>query len=121
GDSPASFVAMVVAPLLAIATIFDLGIADARELVAIAAAAWTCVELSRPSTSPLVALLPAGVAGILDPAFAAMMPIAAVRVMTAPWERPRWAIAIPFAGAIAFLVRVGLHWAEPHHALGITA
>lgn len=121
GDSPASLVAMVLAPLLAIATIYELGIADARELIAIAAAAWTCVELSRPSASPLVALLPASVAGILDPAFAAMIPIASARVMTAPWPRPRWAIAIPLAGAIALVVRLALHWREPHTAVGVTA
>ncbi len=108
GDSPASMVAMVLAPLLAIATLFELGIASSRELVAIAAAAWTCVELARPSTSPLVALLPAGIAAI-DPAFSAMLPIAGARVMTAPWQRPRWAFAIPIVTALAAIIRLGVH------------
>jgi hypothetical protein len=111
GDSPASYVAMVIAPLLAIATMFDLGMADARELIAVAAAAWTCVELSRPSTSPLVALLPAAIAAI-DPAFVAMLPIAGARVMTAPWERPRWAFAIPIATALAAIIRLGVYWTD---------
>ncbi|MFN0247793.1 MAG: hypothetical protein ACKV2T_12975 [Kofleriaceae bacterium] len=111
-ESPASLVAMILAPLLAIITIFELGVAGPRELVAIAAGAWTCVELARPSTSAFrartVALLPAVVATVLDPAFAVMTPIAAIRVLTA-WDRPRWAIAIPIAGVIAFLVRIGLY------------
>ncbi|GEM_PF-6266743 len=120
GDSPASFVAMVLAPLLAIATMFDLGIATARELIAIAAAAWTCVELSRPTTSPLVALLPAAIAAI-DPAFTALLPIAGARVMTAPWQRPRWAFAIPIATALAAIIRFGVYAAEPHHAIDVVA
>jgi hypothetical protein len=120
GDSPASFAAMVIAPLLAIATLFELGIATPRELCAIAAAAWTCVELARPSTSPLVALLPAGIAAI-DPAFAVMLPIAGARVKTAPWERPRWALAVPIATALAALVRLGVYASHPHDAMGFTA
>jgi hypothetical protein len=111
-ESPASLVAMILAPLLAITTIFELGIASARELVAIAAGAWTCVELARPSTSTFrsrtVALLPAGVATVLDPAFAIMTPIAAIRVLAA-WDRPRWAIAIPIVGVIGLLVRIGVY------------
>lgn len=121
GDSPASLAAMVLAPLLAIATLFELGLAEAQGLVAIAAAAWTCVELSRPSTSPLVALLPAAVAGVLDVAFAPMAPIAAARVMTAPWRRPRWAIAIPIAGAIGFVVRVAIYLSTPYHPSSLAA
>ncbi len=120
GDSPASIAAMVIAPLLAIATLFELGIATPRELIAIAAAAWTCVELSRPTTSPLVALLPAAVAAI-DPAFAAMLPIAGARVMTAPWQRPRWAFAVPIATALAALVRIGVYWSEPAGAIDASA
>lgn len=120
GDSPASIAAMVIAPLLAIATLFELGIATPRELVAIAAAAWTCVELARPSTSPLVALLPAAIAA-LDPAFAAMLPIAGARAMTAPWQRPKWAFAIPILTALAALVRIGAYWREPVPAIDIGA
>lgn len=122
GDSLASLVAMVLAPLLAIATMLELGIATTHELIAIAAAAWTCVELSRPSTSPLVALLPAVVAGVLDTAFAPMAPIAAARVMTAPWQRPRWAIAVPIAGVIGFVVRVGVYLsAQQQHGSDVAA
>jgi hypothetical protein len=120
GDSTASMVAMVLAPLLAIATLFELGVATSRELVAIAAAAWTCVELSRPSMSPLVALLPAGIAAI-DPAFSAMLPIAGARVMTAPWQRPRWAFAIPIATALAAIIRLGVQWGEPSRSLDLAA
>lgn len=115
-ESPASIVAMVLAPLLAIATLFELGLATPRELVALAAAAWTCVELARPSTSPLVALLPAGIAAI-DPAFIAMLPIAGARVMTAPWQRPRWALAVPIVTALAALVRLGVVLRAPGHAI----
>ncbi|CAN5713425.1 hypothetical protein BH11MYX2_BH11MYX2_04810 [soil metagenome] len=131
GDSPASIVGAVLAPLLFVATVFEMGagIEHARALIAVAALAWTIVELARPSTSPLVALLPATVAAVLDPSFVALVPIAGARLMTAPWVRPRWAIAVPFAGALMVLAAIlgglathgrfaalGTSWFGPRHA-----
>lgn len=114
-DAPASMTAMVLAPLLALATLFELEAVAARDLIAIAAAAWTCVELARPlpRVSPLVALLPAAIAALIDPVFTPMLPIAGARVMTAPWQRPKWALAIPIATALGALVRLGASWTEP--------
>lgn len=102
GDSPSSIIGAVLAPLLMIAMLFDpaIGGASARAWIAIGAVGWTVVELARPTTSPLVALLPATVAAILDPSFVALIAIAGVRLVTAPWERPRWAIAVPIAGVL---------------------
>lgn len=108
GDSAASLTGAIVAPLLMIAMLFDpaIGGASARGWIAIAAACWTLVELARPTTSPLVALLPATVAGVLDPSFIAMIAVAGARLITAPWERPRWAIAVPIAGGLLALLAV---------------
>jgi hypothetical protein len=64
------------------------------------------VELARPSTSPLVAVLPAAIAAVLDPSFVALVAIAGARVMTAPWERPRWAIVVPIVGGLAIVLAV---------------
>ncbi|HEY4182922.1 MAG TPA: hypothetical protein VGM90_39130 [Kofleriaceae bacterium] len=108
GDSPASLVGAVLAPLLFVATVFQMGVGveNARALIAVAALAWTVVELARPSTSPLVALLPATVAAVMDPSFVALVPLAGARLMTAPWERPRWAVAVPIAGGLMVLVAI---------------
>jgi len=108
GDSPASLAGAMLAPLLVIAMLLDPTAAHAapvvRAALAIAAAAWTVVELSRPSTSPLVAVMPAVVAAVLEPAFVALVAFAGARLMTAPWKRPRWAIAGPIAGGLALLL-----------------
>ena len=116
GDSPASLVGAVLAPLLMIATLFDPALAHARELaragIAVAAAGWTIVELARPSTSPLVAVLPAVIAAVLDPSHVALVPIAGARLITAPWQRPRWAIAVPIVGGLAVLLAVLAHAAR---------
>jgi hypothetical protein len=108
GDSPASLAGAVVAPLLMIALLFDpaIGGAPVRAWIAIAAAGWTLVELARPTTSPLVAVLPATVAAVLDPSFVALIAIAGARLVTAPWERPRWAIAVPIVGGLLALFAV---------------
>lgn len=108
GDSPASLAGAVLAPLLLLASLFEPSLAYradlARVAIAIAAAGWTVVELARPTTSPLVALLPACVAGILDASFVSLIAIAGSRLMTAPWQRPSWAIAVPIAGTVIGLV-----------------
>jgi hypothetical protein len=127
GDSPASLAGAALAPLLLVAMLFDAhGAALARPALAIAAAAWTVVELSRPSTSPLVACLPAVVAAVLEPGFVALVAFAGTRLMTAPWRRPRWAIVGPLAGGLALLLALlagtaktgvfgglGRHWFGP--------
>jgi len=108
GDSPASLAGAVLAPLLMIAMLFDpaIGGASVRALIAIAAIGWTIVELARPTTSPLVALLPATIAAVLDPSFVALIAIAGARLVTAPWERPRWAIAVPITGVLLAVLAV---------------
>lgn len=110
GDSPASLAGAVLAPLLLLACVLDLGLAHGvaliRACVAIGAAGWTVVELARPTTSPLVALLPATIAAILSPAYVALVVIAGSRLVTAPWQRPRWAIGVPIIGALALVLAV---------------
>lgn len=110
GDSPASLAGAVLAPLLVIATLTEPavghGVAQLRAFIAIAAACWTLVELARPTTSPLVGLLPATIAAVLSPAYIALVVIAGSRLVTAPWQRPRWAIAVPILGGLALVVAV---------------
>ncbi len=108
GDSPAAIVAAAIAAVLATATLLDAHEAELRQSIAIAAFAWTIAELARvqPNASPLVAMLPALIAGVLDVGFIALVPIAGARLVTAPWQRPRWVIAAPILGAIATIVAV---------------
>lgn len=109
GDSPATLAGAALAPLLLVASLFDPvlgGEGLTRAAVAIAAAGWTVVELARPTTSPLVALLPACVAAVLDPSCVALVAIAGARLVTAPWRRPRWAGAVPVVGALAIVLAV---------------
>lgn len=103
GETPAALVAAVLAPLLAVASLT--GVAP-RAALALAAAGWTITELAREDGSPLVALLPAGIAALLDPSFVALPAIAGTRWLLAPGLRPRWALAVPAAGVLAILVAV---------------
>jgi len=106
GEAPAALVAAVLAPLLVIASLAEHQLVHVAPLCAIAASAWTIVELTRPTTSPLVAMLPATIAGVLDPAAIALFMIAGTRLVTAPWNRPKWAIAIPILGGLAVILAV---------------
>jgi len=121
GDSPAALTGAVVAPILAVASFAEAGGELGRAAIALAAAGWTVTELARPAgapnaqgvtTSPLVAVLPAAVAGILDPSFAALVAVAGARLITMPWPRPRWALAVPVTGALAIVLAVlaGTTW-----------
>lgn len=134
GDAPASLVAAVLAPLLVVASFAEHGFLHTAPLLATAAIAWTVVELARPSTSPLVAMLPASIAGVLEPAAIVLVPLAGVRLVTAPWQRPRWAVAVPIAGALAVALAaiaggagegafaaLGARWFGPAHPIGAPA
>ena len=129
GDAPASLVAAMLAPLLVLASLAEHELVTVTSCLSVAAIAWTVVELSRASTSPLVAMLPATIAGVLEPAAIALVPIAGARLVTAPWNRPRWAIAIPIAGGLAVMLAMitynasdgslgalGARWFGPAHA-----
>lgn len=103
GDSAAALVGAAIAPLLAVISILEHGgvLGHGAAFVALAAIGWTCAELAKPTRSPVVAMLPATVAAILEPAAAALIPLAGWRLVIAPWQRPRWILAVPIAGAIA--------------------
>jgi len=118
GDSPAQLTAAVIAPALAIASFAEAGGESVRAAIALAAAAWTITELARPlgpspSPLPVVAVLPAVVAALLDPSFVALLAITGVRLITLPWPRPRWVVLVPVAGVLAILLAVmaGTAWA----------
>src|SRR5688572_12123083 len=97
GDSPASLAAAVLAPLLAIASFAEHHVIDVTPCLALAAIAWTIALLARTTESPLVAMLPATIAAVLEPAAIALVPFAGTRLLS--WrERPKWAIAVPIAG-----------------------
>src|SRR5687767_11192605 len=97
----------MIAPLLMIASWYDAGAFERADhvgaAVGIAAIGWAIVELARPSSSPLVAMMPAAVAALLWPGAAALMAIAGARVMTAPWRRPGWAAVVPIAGVVVLI------------------
>jgi len=115
GESPAALTAAVLAPILAVASFAEAGGELMRAALALAAAGWTVAELARPAdaaSSPLVAVLPAAVAAILDPSFVALIAITGVRLVTAPWRRPRWSAVVPVAGLVAILLAIaaGTRW-----------
>ncbi len=118
GDSPASLVAAVLAPLLAVASFAEHHAIAVAPCIAVAAMAWTIVELARTTTSPLVAMLPATIAGVLEPAAIALVLLAGTRLVTAPWQRPKWAIAVPIAGGLAVMLAIIAGGAE-HGTFGV--
>ncbi len=134
GDAPASLVAAALVPLLVLASFAEHQLVALTPCLSIAAIAWTVIELSRATKSPLVAMLPAAIAAVLDPAAVALFMIAGARLVTAPWNRPRWAIAMPIAGGLAVMLAViaggasdgslgalGLRWFGPAHVIDAPA
>jgi len=119
-DSPAALTAAGLAALLAIGLVLEQHHATATTWLALAATSWTIAELARttratsaplapatsPATSPIVALLPALLAAILEPACASLLVLAGIRMVTAPWQRPRWIVAVPIAGAVVTLLAI---------------
>ena len=108
GTSAAALTGAAIAPLAAVAALAGAGGVAVRAALALAAAGWTVTELGwpadtpRPAASPLVAVLPAAIAGILDPSFVALLAIAGVRLVTSPGRpRTRWVLCAPAAGALA--------------------
>lgn len=118
GDAPAAIVGALIAPLVAVAIYADAAAPTANQALALAAAGWAIVELVRPvsppsdpadpsdalAISPVIAIIPAAIAGVLDPRFLALVAITGARITTIPrgvWRRPRWLIAIPIAGVLA--------------------
>jgi hypothetical protein len=115
GDSPAALTGAVLAPVLAVASFAEAGGELARAAIALAAAGWTVTELARPAeaeASPLVAVLPAVIAGVLDPSFVALIAIVGVRLVTPYRPRPRWVPAVPVGGVLAIVLAVlaGTAW-----------
>lgn len=128
GEGPAAIAAASAAPLLLVAALADERPVAVRAVLAIAAAAWTIAELARPSRYPLVVLVPALAAAVLDPALAVLVVIAGVHVVRAA-DQPRWALATPLVGGavIALAVLAGTVWpalgdawfATPAHPVAI--
>jgi hypothetical protein len=115
GDAPGALVAAGVAPLVAVASFAEAGGAPVRGVLALAAAAWAIAELARPEDAPvppLVAVVPASIAAVLDPSFAALIAIAGARLVTVRWDRPRWVAVVPIGGAlvVALAVLAGTRW-----------
>lgn len=126
GSSVAAAITAAAAALVAVLGVLDIPDLDiARDALAAAAALFAIAELARPlpvDASPLPAIGAALVAGVLDPAYVALLAIAGVRFLTGPWSRPRWAIVIPILGVLAIGIallaasaRAGL-FAELWHA-----
>jgi hypothetical protein len=105
GSSIAAAITACAAALLATLGVLDLAVHDvARAALAAAAALFAIAELARPlpvDASPLPAVGAALVAGVLDPAYVALLAIAGVRYLLGPWSRPRSAVIIPIVGTLA--------------------
>jgi hypothetical protein len=105
GSSLAAAISAGAAALLATLAVLDLPALDVlRAALAAAAALFAIAEFARPlpvDASPLPAVGAALVAGVLDPAYVALLAISGVRFLLGPWSRPRWAIVIPFVGTLA--------------------
>jgi hypothetical protein len=118
GDSPAALVGVVGAAMLAVTAVVD-----PRSLIALAAMAWTIAELTKPSapapgpnsrraagTPAIIAMLPATIAAVLEPACVALVPIAGARVYVHPASKPRlpqrWVIVVPLAGVLAVMLAI---------------
>lgn len=97
--------------------------ADAREVIAGAAALFALSELARaklPQDSPLPAVGAALLAGVLDPSYIGLVPIAGIAWLIAPVPRPRAAIAVPLLGALATALAIALATTHAHAGLWTT-
>jgi hypothetical protein len=131
GDSPASLAGSVVAPLVALAVMLDVGLDVPHASIAIAATAWTIAELGRgalATASPIVALLPAVIAAIAAPSCTVLLPIVGFHLLTAPWQRPRGIVAVPIVGCLAVIAAIaagfgafGDRWIGARHPLAAVA
>ena len=109
GDAPAALAGAILAPLLAAAMLRDQGEIALTGCLALAAMAWTVAELVRPTPTevpPLVAMAPATIAALLEPAFVVLVAIAGARAVTAMRPRPRWVIALPIVGGLVAILAV---------------
>jgi len=126
GDAPAALTGAVSAPLVAVASLASAGTGSLRAVLALAAAGWAVSELARAPTSvdepalslgaeraPLVAVVPATVAAVLDPSFAGLIAFAGLRLAASPHRpRRRWVAGVLLAGAltVALAVLAGTAW-----------
>jgi hypothetical protein len=110
GPSIAVAVASTAASLVGVLSLLELGVPElARASIACAAGLFAIGELVRPlppGASPWPALGAALLAGILDPSFTPLLPIAGVRLITGPWSLPRWTHAIPVLGVLVLALAV---------------
>lgn len=110
GPSIAVAIASSAASLVGVLSILELGVPDlARAAIACAAGLFAIGELVRPlppGASPWPALGAALLAGLLDPSFTPLLPIAGVRLITGPWSLPRWTWTVPVLGALVLALAV---------------
>jgi hypothetical protein len=81
-----------------------LDIADTRGMLGGAAGMFAICELARakaPGASPWPAIGAAVVAGVFDPVYVALVPVAGVALVVDPASRPRWVLAVPALGLLA--------------------
>ncbi len=103
GPSAAAAIAAAAGALIGVLGFIELG-EVMRGALAGAAAMFAICELARPklpTASPLPAVGAALVAAVLDPSYVTLFAVAGVHLVTTPWPRPRWVIAVPIAGVLA--------------------
>jgi hypothetical protein len=114
GPSTSAAVAGVAGALVGVLGVIELDALVVRGALAGAAAMFAIFELVRPRlphTSPLPAVGAALVAAIGDPSYVALIALAGVQLVTAPWPRlrgqwSRWTYALPLAGILAIVLAV---------------
>jgi hypothetical protein len=131
-DGPATLVAAILAPLLVIASFAEHAAIAIHHCLAIAAIAWTIALLAKHE-SPLVALLPALVACVLEPAGVVLVPIVGTRLVRTDAQRAV-NITVPLAGGLGIMLAafagsahhgmfatLGAHWFGPAHPIAVRA
>ena len=109
GPSAPAAIAAAAGALIGVLGIIELGDPEIRGALAGAAAMFAIYELARPklpTASPLPAVGAALAAGVLDPSYVTLFAVAGIHLVTTPWPRPRWVIALPIAGGLAIVLAV---------------
>ena len=110
GPSIAAAVSAGAGGALGVLGLLVLDAVTVRTAIGGAAAMFAICELARakpPNASPLPAVGAALVAGVLDPAYVALVAVAGVHLVIAPWrQQRRWMVVVPIAGALATILAV---------------
>ena len=104
GPTLAAAVSAGAGAALGVLGLLAVGATSLRPALGGAVAMFAICELARakpPNASPLPAAFAAIAAGVLDPAYVALIPVAGVHLVVSPWPHRPWMIALPITGVLA--------------------